>query len=119
MASGRCVDIPGSNTTPGTQLIIWDCHGGANQTWQFHGGTVRALGACMTAATGTDLTPITISTCTGAATQKWTYEPTTKRLRNDPSGKCLDVNGGATDNNSKIVLYSCHTGTNQQWTLPS
>ncbi|MEK8143229.1 RICIN domain-containing protein [Streptomyces sp. M10(2022)] len=33
-ASGRCLDVPGSVTADGTQLKIWDCTGGANQTWQ-------------------------------------------------------------------------------------
>ncbi|MEE1805254.1 RICIN domain-containing protein [Streptomyces sp. BE133] len=29
--SGRCLDA--STTTNGTQLVIWDCNGGANQRW--------------------------------------------------------------------------------------
>ncbi|WLQ36840.1 ricin-type beta-trefoil lectin domain protein [Streptomyces castrisilvae] len=32
-ASGRCLDIPGGDTTDGTALILWDCAGGANQQW--------------------------------------------------------------------------------------
>lgn len=32
-ASGRCLDVPGSATTDGTALDVWDCHGGANQQW--------------------------------------------------------------------------------------
>ncbi|MFG3142356.1 ricin-type beta-trefoil lectin domain protein [Streptomyces sp. NPDC048211] len=32
-ASGRCLDVPGSDTTDGTALGLWDCHGGANQQW--------------------------------------------------------------------------------------
>ncbi|MFF4551370.1 RICIN domain-containing protein [Streptomyces sp. NPDC001435] len=31
--SGRCLDVPGLNTTNGTQLVIWDCNGWANQRW--------------------------------------------------------------------------------------
>ncbi|CCK26942.1 glycosyl hydrolase family 31 [Streptomyces davaonensis JCM 4913] len=120
VGSGRCVDIPGANTTTGTQLVIWDCHGGPNQTWQLSSdGTVRALGVCMTAATLTDLAPVTLSPCTAAPTQQWTYEATAQRLRNPASGKCLDVNAGASANGSKLILYTCHTGTNQQWTVPS
>ncbi|MEU9919680.1 RICIN domain-containing protein, partial [Streptomyces sp. NPDC051001] len=29
----RCLDIPGYSTTDGTQLHLWDCHGGSNQKW--------------------------------------------------------------------------------------
>lgn len=32
-ASGRCLDVPGSDTTDGTVLGLWDCHGGVNQRW--------------------------------------------------------------------------------------
>ncbi|MFJ3089426.1 ricin-type beta-trefoil lectin domain protein [Streptomyces sp. NPDC086838] len=32
-ASGRCLDVPGGDTTDGTALVVWDCAGGANQQW--------------------------------------------------------------------------------------
>jgi hypothetical protein len=31
--SGRCLDDPGSSTTNGTKVDLWDCNGGANQQW--------------------------------------------------------------------------------------
>ncbi|MDQ3790309.1 MAG: ricin-type beta-trefoil lectin domain protein, partial [Actinomycetota bacterium] len=31
-------------------------------------------------------------------------------------GKCVDVNGGATADGTKIQLWTCTGGTNQQWT---
>jgi hypothetical protein len=31
--SGKCLDDTGWSTTPGTQVQIWDCTGGANQSW--------------------------------------------------------------------------------------
>ena len=31
--SNRCVDVAGANTGNGTDAIIGDCHGGANQPW--------------------------------------------------------------------------------------
>jgi hypothetical protein len=52
-ASGRCVDVPGASTTDGTQLDIWDCNGGGNQTWDYsqtHELTVYG-DACMQAGT--------------------------------------------------------------------
>lgn len=32
-ASGRCLDVPGGDSTSGTALELWDCQGGANQRW--------------------------------------------------------------------------------------
>ena len=32
------------------------------------------------------------------------------------AGKCVDVNGGGTADGAKIQLWTCNSGTNQQWT---
>ncbi|MFE7560804.1 LamG-like jellyroll fold domain-containing protein [Kitasatospora sp. NPDC057500] len=37
--SGRCLELPGWNTTNGTRLGIWDCHAGANQRWTLNPAT--------------------------------------------------------------------------------
>jgi Ricin-type beta-trefoil lectin domain-like len=34
--SGKWLAASGSSTTGGTQLVIWTCHGGANQQWFLH-----------------------------------------------------------------------------------
>lgn len=31
--AGKCLDDPGLSTADGTQLVLWDCNGGANQQW--------------------------------------------------------------------------------------
>jgi hypothetical protein len=35
------------------------------------------------------------------------------------SGLCLDAFGAGAANGTKIILWSCHGGTNQQWSLRS
>ncbi len=32
------------------------------------------------------------------------------------SGKCLDVNGGATANGTKVQIWDCSGAANQKWT---
>ncbi len=39
VASGRCLDEPGSNTASGVQLDIWDCNSGSNQKWNIQAYT--------------------------------------------------------------------------------
>ncbi len=34
--SGQCLAVPGSSTTPGTQLVQWTCTGGTEQQWALH-----------------------------------------------------------------------------------
>jgi beta-galactosidase len=36
--SGRCVQVPNSSTTNGTQIQLWDCGGGSNQRWSATAG---------------------------------------------------------------------------------
>src|SRR5688500_12250462 len=36
--SGRCLTVPGSSTTNGTQTQLWDCTGAAGQTWTYTAG---------------------------------------------------------------------------------
>jgi hypothetical protein len=33
--SGRCLDAAGGGTADGTPVIIFDCGGGANQSWTY------------------------------------------------------------------------------------
>ena len=33
VGAGKCLDVPGLSTTAGTQMDIWTCNGGTNQTW--------------------------------------------------------------------------------------
>ncbi len=34
---------------------------------------------------------------------------------NGRSGRCLDVNGGATTSGARIIQYGCHTDPNMEW----
>ncbi|MDX3101649.1 RICIN domain-containing protein [Nonomuraea angiospora] len=55
-ASGRCLDVKGNLDTPGTALDIWDCGGGANQSFEFTpAGELRTFAGtrCVDASNGT------------------------------------------------------------------
>ncbi|GAA2577238.1 SGNH/GDSL hydrolase family protein [Winogradskya consettensis] len=115
-ASGRCLDVPGSNTANGTQPIIWDCSGGANQRWTSTGPTLQALGKCLDAPTGaTAGVKVQLWDCSGGLNQQWNLNAN-GTISNAQSGLCLDVSGGATTNGTPVVLWTCTTATNQLWT---
>ena len=115
-ASGRCLDVPGSNTTNGTQPVIWDCGGGANQRWTAGGQTLQSLGKCLDSPTGaTAGTKVQLWDCSGGANQRWNRN-TNGTISNVASGLCLDVNGRATANGSTVLLWTCTAATNQVWT---
>ncbi|MET7280655.1 PHB depolymerase family esterase [Kribbella sp. NPDC005582] len=123
VSAGRCLDVNGASTTPGTQLQIWDCNGGPNQTWTrtssgqltvYSGGNLR----CATALNNQTAngTAVVISQCTGGTSQQWQFN-TNGTITGVQSGSCLDVSGAGAANGTKIQLWTCHGGGNQQWTL--
>ncbi len=115
-ASGRCLDVPQSNTTNGTQPIIWDCNGGANQRWTVNGQTIQALGKCLDAPTNaTAGSKVQIWDCSGGANQHWNLNAN-GTISGAPSGLCLDVKGNATANATPVILWTCTAAANQRWT---
>ncbi|MFF3634813.1 endo-1,4-beta-xylanase [Streptomyces sp. NPDC002250] len=117
VGSGRCLDVPGTSTTDGTQLQLWDCHSGTNQQWTYtDAGEFKVYGdKCLDAAGTGNGAKVQIYGCWGGDNQKW-------RLNSDgsivgvQSGLCLDAVSGGTANGTLIQLYSCSNGSNQRWT---
>ncbi|MDX2524466.1 endo-1,4-beta-xylanase [Streptomyces europaeiscabiei] len=117
VGSGRCLDVPGTSTTDGTQLHLWDCHNGTNQQWTYTAaGELRVYGnKCLDAAGTGNGTKVQIYSCWGGDNQKW-------RLNSDgsiagvQSSLCLDTVAGGTANGTLIQLSSCSNSSNQRWT---
>ncbi|GIF02123.1 glycoside hydrolase family 27 protein [Paractinoplanes rishiriensis] len=115
-SSGRCLDVPMSNTANGTQPVIWDCGTAANQRWTASGQTLQALGKCLDSPAGaTAGTKVQIWDCTGGAGQQWTLQAN-GTLRNNQSGLCLDVDRNLTTNGTLTLLWTCTGAANQVWT---
>ena len=122
-ASGRCLDVSGGSTAAGTDVIIWSCHGRANQVWtRTAAGELRVYAGSrcleLVAAAGARSGRVQIATCTGATNQRWSFaaDGTVHGLA---SGLCLDVVGAAKTNGAAVQGYACHGRGNQQWRVPS
>jgi len=117
--SGRCLDVPNATQTNGTQVAIWDCNGGANQSWtQLAGGALRVYAnKCLDVnANGTAPgTKVQIWDCTGGGNQQWTVN-TDGTIVGVQSGLCLDVTGQGTANGTLVEIWTCNGGANQRWT---
>jgi hypothetical protein len=123
LAAGKCLDVPNSTTTQGTQLQVWTCNDQTNQIWTrtasgqltvYSGGNLRCLDA--SGQGRTNGTPVIIWACTGGANQQWTVNAN-GTVTGVQSGLCLDVSGAGTANGTKVQLWSCTGGGNQQWAL--
>jgi alpha-galactosidase len=115
-ASGRCLDVPNSNTANGTQPVIWDCNGGANQRWTSSGQTLQALGKCLDApVNATAGAKAQLWDCNGGTNQQWTLNAD-GTVRGVASGLCLDVDHNLTANGTVVLLWTCSAAANQRWT---
>ncbi|MFF0133509.1 arabinofuranosidase catalytic domain-containing protein [Streptomyces mirabilis] len=123
VGAGKCLDVPNSSATAGTQLQIWDCNGAANQTW------TRASSGQLTVYSGSGQmcldaynnqtsagTKVETWPCNGGANQQWQVN-SNGTVTGTQSGLCLDVTGASTANGALAELWPCNGGSNQQWSL--
>jgi endo-1,4-beta-xylanase len=119
-ASGRCIDVPNSSTSNGTQVQLYDCWGGTNQRWTYTSSKqLQVYGnKCLDANGGgtSNGTSVIIWDCNGQSNQQWNIN-SNGTISGVQSGLCLDAVGQATGNGTKIQLYSCWGGSNQQWSM--
>jgi hypothetical protein len=118
--SGRCVEVPNSSTSNGTQAQLGDCDGGSNQRWSSTSGKqLQVYGnKCLDANGGgtSNGTAVVIWDCNGQTNQQRNVN-SDGTITGVQSGLCLDANGAGTANGTKIILWSCNGGANQRWTL--
>ncbi len=115
-ASGRCLDDPDGNTTPGAvQLQIYDCNAGRTQVWKLPPVPVTGPGGLCADVPNADPDP-------GAAVQLWTCNQSDAQRWSVPGdgtvrvfGKCLDVAGGLTANGTAVQLWDCNGSAAQTW----
>lgn len=119
-ASGRCLDVPNSSQTNGTQVQLWDCLDRAGQKWtRTAAGELRVYGnKCLDAeASGTSPgTRVVIWDCHGGQNQQWSINAN-GTITSARSGLCLDAYNAGTGNGTQVVLWNCNGGANQRWTL--
>ncbi|GAA2332456.1 ricin-type beta-trefoil lectin domain protein [Dactylosporangium salmoneum] len=109
---GLCLDVRGGASADGTALQVYGCNHSTAQTFAYGSdNTVRVLGKCLTAGAG-----VTISTCSGAATQQWTHQSNGALVS---GGQCLDVpNSNTTPGAVQLQMYACNGTGAQTWKLP-
>jgi hypothetical protein len=118
VGANRCLDVPGGATANGTQVAIWDCNGGGNQSWTHTSGrTLTVYGnKCLDVNGGstTGGARVQIWDCHGGANQQWNVNAD-GTVTAAQSGLCLDVTGGGTANGTVVSVWSCNGGSNQRW----
>ncbi|MFD9792528.1 ricin-type beta-trefoil lectin domain protein [Streptomyces sp. NPDC059070] len=124
--AGKCLDLDHANTTAGTPLELFSCHGMKSQRFQLDPattsdattGALKILANCVMPSGGgtTPGTQISLAACTGAANQNWTKTPG-GTLKHTASGLCLDVMGASSDDGTSLQLATCKGSPGQQWSF--
>ncbi|MFE9421938.1 glycoside hydrolase family 27 protein [Kitasatospora sp. NPDC006697] len=123
VGAAKCLDVPNATTTPGTQVIIWDCNAQPNQQWTYTSSnqlTVYSGGSqmCLDAYNSqtTPGTKVDIWSCNNQANQQWKVN-TDGTITSVQSGLCLDVTAKSTADGATVGLWTCNGQSNQQWAL--
>ncbi|MEJ3745629.1 ricin-type beta-trefoil lectin domain protein [Actinomycetes bacterium KLBMP 9797] len=121
--SARCVEVPNSTTTNGTQVQLGDCGTATGQRWTYTSGrqlTAYGGAKCLDAngAGTSNGTQVIIWDCNGQSNQQWNINAN-GTITGQQSGLCLDANGAGTANGTKIILWACGGQANQRWSMRS
>lgn len=113
--SGLCADVPGASQVNGTALALWDCTGGANQSWTATPARqLKVYGTKCLAGGAANGAPARIDDCDGSAAQQWTADADGSVVHAG-SGRCLDASAHGTATGTALVLWDCSGGANQKW----
>jgi len=115
-SSGMCIDMQGGRVRPNVPAGLFQCHGRANQQFQWSPrGELVVAGHCLDIAgrAAVDGARIVAWNCDGSATQQWVAEGAS--IRNRYTGQCIDLANSASVNEAPIIAYRCHGRPNQRW----
>ncbi|MFN8076027.1 MAG: ricin-type beta-trefoil lectin domain protein [Kineosporiaceae bacterium] len=115
VGSGLCLSVP--SRVADTLAVLATCDGSGEQAWTMTDGRLSLEGSvCLQPAAipATAGTRVVTGACGDLSATGWTWSGTT--VKHTGSGLCLDAVARGTTPGTEIEVYTCNTGTNQQWT---
>lgn len=123
------LDVYGAGTADGSNVIIWNYGGGANQKWKvtklangnYKLNPAHALTKALNVNGGgsADGTAVNIWTDNGSTAQQWAITSLgSGQFTLSPvcaPGKMLDITGGNTNNGTAVIIWYNNGGTNQKF----
>ena len=115
--SNKVLDIPGSSSDPGTEICLWDEHGGDNQLWYVDHvkGVIRSKcnDMCLEVNENNrlcinDYKDIDFN-------EKWTLGGDDRIQHSHFKERVFDVVGSNEDNGAQVCTWEWHGGDNQKW----
>lgn len=119
----KCIDDYRGETSKGTNIQLYNCHGLEPQQWLIDGSAfrfVKDMNKCidLTQSNTANGTNIQLWDCNGTDAQNWIYDMDAKVIRSSIHfDKCLDLTQSNTANGTNIQLYDCNGTNAQKWLI--
>jgi hypothetical protein len=115
-----CVDVKGGSKDAVAEVFMYDCLNQDNQRLTYDGGrrmVSKNSGMCLNVNGGSTENGARIIQypCSDTPNQLWTLKGDGTVRPDHAPEKCLDVFGLHTENESKLTLWNCNGGVNQQF----
>lgn len=115
--SDKVLDIPGSTDEPGTEICLWDEHGGDNQLWYVDHvkGVIRSKcnDLCLEVNENNRLCIQEVKE--HRFNELWTLGGDERIQHSHFKERVFDVCGGNCDNGAEVCTWEYHGGDNQKW----
>ena len=117
--ANRCIDVRGGAPVNSVDLLMYTCHGKANQNWLYTSAdkSLRSLGKCMDIPRNVRKsgTRVQLYSCNGSTAQKWERRSDgTIRSASSPT-LCLTVKDSSTALSARLQIYTCKGTAAQKW----
>jgi len=117
-----CMDDTGNKSADWTKIQIWTCFLPADQAqyWTYSDNELIHNGLCANdSGWGGDHSKVILWTCNGAGNELWEHTASGEYIMDGNGHRyCIDDPGYSTKPGTGLIVYTCHDGTNQQWSLP-
>ena len=116
--SGRCLDIYAWSQGDGTRVIQYDCHGGANQRFDYNSNnktiSVKHSNKCLTVRSADAWQQVVQQPCVGSWNQKWDLNDD-GTITLSGTKMTMDVKYADRGNLADVIIWPKNGGNNQKF----
>jgi alpha-galactosidase len=116
--SGRCLDIYAWSQGDGTRVIQYDCHGGANQRFDYNANnktiSVKHSNKCLTVKSADAWQQVVQQPCVGSWNQKWDLNDDGS-ITLSGTKMTMDVKYADGGNLADVIIWPKNGGNNQKF----
>jgi len=115
--SDKVLDIPGSSDEPGTEICLWDEHGGDNQLWYVDHvkGVIRSKCNDLCLMVNENNRLCIQEVLEHRFNELWTLAANDTIQHTHFKERVFDVVGNNADNGAEVCTWEEHGGDNQKW----